>query len=684
MGKDEFTGLVKIVVVEASDLEPTPRMTRLDSEMLQVSTTKLNPYVMVDIIETGSRGKAIARHIDRTVAMKGRNPKWCYNNQFNGFVVKCSGISFRLFQEDLADDDWLAETMIKICDIEVKKEQSFWLKLDPKGELHVKIDLNRPMDSKDIQNRKFDNGLIKKKRRKDAVRRKVHRKNGHKYLATFFKQPTFCSHCQKFIWGLANKQGYQCQTCTQVIHKKCLNNVVTICAGETTNSVVQTVNPEIDDAIAGLRLEVPHSWKGKTYHTLTFCEHCGSLLWGLYNQGMQCRSCKMDVHRRCLRRVSNFCGVDPQQLQHALRATELLRTPRIDSESSEPDRSPLSQSNSSIKTAAISLQQFQLIKVLGKGSFGKVILVQHKASEGIYAIKVLKKASILEEDDVECTLTERRVLELNHAYLTTLFASFQDDSRLYFVMEYVAGGDLMFQIQRDRKFSESRSRFYAAEVALALMYLHSKKVIYRDLKLDNVLLDSEGHIKIADFGMCKENVSPGHYATTFCGTPDYIAPEILQELDYGPPVDWWAFGVLLYEMLSGQPPFEADHEDDLFESILHDEVLFPIWLTPDAVNILNQLMTKNPDRRLGSDNEDDIKRHRFFASMNWEALEKREVKPSFVPTINGSTDTANFDTEFTNEQPDLSPITTTRLTRNQQNEFNEFSFVNDEFEQHLE
>jgi len=209
------------------------------------------------------------------------------------------------------------------------------------------------------------------------------------------------------------------------------------------------------------------------------------------------------------------------------------------------------------------------------------------------------------------------------------------------------------------------------------MFLHKNKVIYRDLKLDNVLLDRDGHIKIADFGMCKENVSKDNPATTFCGTPDYIAPEILQELDYGHAVDWWAFGVLLYEMLSGQPPFEADHEDDLFQAILHDEVLFPIWLSAEAVNILNQLMTKNPERRLGSDDEANIKRHHFFSSIDWDRLERREIEPSFRPQVRGHTDTQNFEDQFTNETPGLTPIDQP-ISNHQQSEFAGFSYVNEE------
>lgn len=196
----------------------------------------------------------------------------------------------------------------------------------------------------------------------------------------------------------------------------------------------------------------------------------------------------------------------------------------------------------------------------------------------------------------------------------------------------------MFHIQKARKFDEVRARFYAAEVTLALQFLHKHHVIYRDLKLDNILLDQEGHCKLADFGMCKEGIIEGKTTTaTFCGTPDYIAPEILRELSYGASVDWWALGVLMYEMMVGQPPFEAENEDELFQSILKENVVYPKWISEEAVSILVGFMAKNPDERLGcvaaNGREEAIKAHPFFHSIDWEALEERKVKPPFRPKI---------------------------------------------------
>merc|ERR1719362_226413 len=257
-----------------------------------------------------------------------------------------------------------------------------------------------------------------------------------------------------------------------------------------------------------------------------------------------------------------------------------------------------------------------------------------------------------------------------------MLCCFQTDERLFFVMEYVNGGDLMFHIQRSRRFDETRSCFYTAEIVLALQFLHKHKIIYRDLKLDNILLDGEGHVKIADFGMSKEGLN----ANTFCGTPDYIAPEIILEQGYGASVDWWALGVLLYEMLVGQPPFEFENEEDLFHAILGQAVLYPSWLSKEAESVLTGFLHKNVKKRLGCvaehGGEEAIKHHSFFRTINWKDLEDRKVKPPFAPKMGTKNDAINFDPEFTEEDPVMTPINSELVDNIDQSEFNGFSFYN--------
>lgn len=327
----------------------------------------------------------------------------------------------------------------------------------------------------------------------------------------------------------------------------------------------------------------------------------------------------------------------------------------------------------------IGLNDFNFLAVLGKGNFGKVMLAEEKKSGYLYAIKVLKKEFIIENDEVESTKSEKRVFlaaaRERHPFLLGLHSCFQTETRVYFVMEYVSGGDLMLHIQREQ-FTPRRAKFYAAEVLLALEYFHKQGIIYRDLKLDNILLTLDGHVKVADYGLCKEDMWFGNTTSTFCGTPEFMAPEILLEQRYGRAVDWWAFGILIYEMLLGQAPFRGDDEDEIFDAILEDEPLYPIHMPPDSVSILHKLLTRDPARRLGSGQTDaeEIKAHPFFRDVNWDDMFHKRVPPPFLPTLKNPSDTSWFDTEFTSEKPTLTPVHSV-LSAQDQAEFKSFSWT---------
>ncbi|TVY92266.1 Protein kinase C-like [Lachnellula willkommii] len=341
-------------------------------------------------------------------------------------------------------------------------------------------------------------------------------------------------------------------------------------------------------------------------------------------------------------------------------------------------KAPPQVDEASKATPRIGLDHFNFLAVLGKGNFGKVMLAEAKQSKQLYAIKVLKKEFIIENDEVESTRSEKRVFLIankeRHPFLLTLHACFQTETRVYFVMEYISGGDLMLHIQRGQ-FGTKRAQFYAAEVCLALKYFHENGVIYRDLKLDNIMLTLDGHIKVADYGLCKEDMWYGSTTSTFCGTPEFMAPEILLDKKYGRAVDWWAFGVLIYQMLLQQSPFRGEDEDEIYDAILADEPLYPIHMPRDSVSILQKLLTREPEQRLGSGPTDaqEIMSQPFFRNINWDDVYHKRIQPPFQPVITSATDTSNFDTEFTSVTPVLTPVQSV-LSQAMQEEFRGFSY----------
>uniref|UniRef100_A0A8C7RNI9 Protein kinase C n=1 Tax=Oncorhynchus mykiss TaxID=8022 RepID=A0A8C7RNI9_ONCMY len=650
----KFNGYLKLRIGEAVDLKPTTFSLR-HSVMFNKTAPTLDPYLVIKVDEY----KIGQTHTKQKTNMPTYNEEFCLN------VNDGKHIELAVFHDaPIGYDDFVANCIIQFEDLikTSNTEDTFegWVDLEPEGKVYILIALNGSF----IDGKNDATGNVKvfkqfNRKRQGAVKRKIHQVNGHKFMSTFLRQPTFCFHL-----------------CTCVVHKRCHQLVVTVCPRMKKPVKEPTTNQ-------GFSINVPHKFNIHNFKAPTFCDHCGSLLWGLVRQGLHCKICKMNVHIRCKGNVAPSCGVNSVELANKLAEMGLqagglskrnslgqVRALSVRRESGNPQQ----------QTRRLGITDFTFLQVLGKGSFGKVMLARLNCTERVFAVKVLKKDIILQDDDVECTMTEKRVLSLAgcHPYLTQLYCCFQTLDRLFFVMEFVNGGDLMFHIQKSRKFEEGRACFYTAEITSALMFLHSKGILYRDLKLDNVLLDKDGHCKLADFGMCKEGMFEGVATGTFCGTPDYIAPEILQEMLYGPSVDWWALGVLLYEMLSGHAPFEAENEDDLFESILNEEIIYASWLSADAVNILKAFLTKNPARRLGcmaeEGGENAVTSHAFFIGIDWDKLNRRELEPPFKPRIKTAEDVNNFDPDFTQEEPTLTPIEDLLPSVNQ-DEFHNFSFT---------
>ncbi|ESN91769.1 hypothetical protein HELRODRAFT_165840 [Helobdella robusta] len=540
-------------------------------------------------------------------------------------------------------------------------------------------------------------------------------------------------------------------------------------------------------------INIPHRFVLNSFMSPTFCDHCGSMLFGLFKQGLKCEECGATCHKKCYKFVPNLCGINQKILNELLEtvknsnlsltpgkqlapcskssevtrrvppskapsksidssaassfsstATQLekasidtvysilsselasinLRESLLSESSTDEDdimKQPCSVHMSGIrsdskrtsqmvlhqispslatkkskrtsifimpeptkKTKKFAVDDFKMLKVLGKGSFGKVLLVEmnNEADSDLYAMKVLKKDVVLEDNDVESTLVERRVLELGNQcpFITKLICTFQTSNHLFFVMEYLSGGDLMFHIQRNRRFKEDQAKFYAVELICGLQFLHKKKVVYRDLKPDNVLLDKEGHVKIADFGMCKENCSGSQRTATFCGTPHYLAPEIIRGQKYNESVDWFSFGVVLYEMLEGKLPFHGKNEDEMFKSILEHPMKATkiIKMESPAYLCISQLLDKDANNRLGMPSSPWglIRNHLFFKDVVWQNYENLSMKPPFKPLTRGRMDVSNFEMEFTREPPKLTQPSNKHLIQSiNQDIFEGFSFT---------
>ena len=332
----------------------------------------------------------------------------------------------------------------------------------------------------------------------------------------------------------------------------------------------------------------------------------------------------------------------------------------------------------------ISENDFTKIKLIGKGSYGNVFLVRYNKNNMIYAMKVYKKSDLREKNQENNTKSERNLLtQINFPFIVEVKFAFQTDSKLFLVQEFIQGGDLFFHIHSGQKFSTQKTKFYLVEIILAIDFLHKNKMIYRDLKPENILIDSKGHIKLTDFGLSKIVTNIEEKSFTICGTLQYIAPEIISGEGYNESVDWWSLGIIMYEMLTGKLPFKfnfdsQEEQNDL--NIYDKKIKYPSWIEENAKDLINKLLNKDPEKRIGSGKEgaENIKKHPFFSDIDWNKALNKELRPPFIPKIENETDIKYFEKSLV-ESPVFSDSSLQLVYNTEENEdeddYDGFTFV---------
>eukprot|EP00096_Caligus_rogercresseyi_P002679 TRINITY_DN14911_c0_g1_i1.p1 TRINITY_DN14911_c0_g1~~TRINITY_DN14911_c0_g1_i1.p1 ORF type:complete len:393 (+),score=117.57 TRINITY_DN14911_c0_g1_i1:425-1603(+) len=297
---------------------------------------------------------------------------------------------------------------------------------------------------------------------------------------------------------------------------------------------------------------------------------------------------------------------------------------------------------------------FKVLKFLGKGTYGKVYQVAMKTPERpIFAMKAVRKGEIQDsESDILHTRTERDVLtSTNHPFIVKMHYAFETKSKVYLIQEFLRGGELFSRIEKETMFLEDVATFYLCEIILALEYLHGLDIIYRDLKSENILLTRDGHIKLIDFGLSKMGITPDVSTKTFCGTVEYMAPEVIGRQGHGKAADWWSLGAFAFDILNGFTPFQSHNRQKLFEKIKKSTVKFPAYMTPDAKDFIRKLLRKCQVKRLGSNGGSEVRNHPFFRDIDWDKVYNRLYKPPYEPSAVSDEDVSEFDTRFTSRSP---------------------------------
>merc|ERR1711920_242703 len=291
----------------------------------------------------------------------------------------------------------------------------------------------------------------------------------------------------------------------------------------------------------------------------------------------------------------------------------------------------------------LTVDDFSLGKTLGTGAFGRVRFVTYKPTGQHYALKMLKKAAIIKMKQVDHIVSEKNILtQMNHPFIVNMYGSFHDARQIFMVLEYIVGGEFFTHLRKAQRFEDGQSCFYAAQIACIFEYCHSKDIVYRDLKPENILLMSDGYLKLTDFGFAKKIE---HRTYTLCGTPEYIAPEVLLNKGHGKPVDWWTLGILVYEMICGQPPFCDEDPIGIYQKILAGKVYFPKYFDKNAKALVKKLNTADLSKRFGNlkDGANDILKHKWFQTLDFQKLEAMEPPAPYKPAMKDEHDTSNFE-----------------------------------------
>eukprot|EP01121_Diplochlamys_sp_Union-15-3_P009082 TRINITY_DN2450_c0_g2_i3.p1 TRINITY_DN2450_c0_g2~~TRINITY_DN2450_c0_g2_i3.p1 ORF type:complete len:421 (-),score=96.71 TRINITY_DN2450_c0_g2_i3:80-1342(-) len=324
----------------------------------------------------------------------------------------------------------------------------------------------------------------------------------------------------------------------------------------------------------------------------------------------------------------------------------------------------------------VSKDDFELLTVIGRGSFGKVMQVRKKGTNEIYALKVMRKDAIIQKKQVTHTKDEKAILQqIAHPFIVKLHYAFQTKDKLYMVLDYINGGELFFHLKKEGKFNVDRVRLYAAEIASAMAHLHSLGIVYRDLKPENILLDKDGHVVITDFGLSKIIPKDSKEGThTFCGTPEYLAPEVLCGQGHSHAVDWWSLGTLIFEMLTGLPPFYSKNINVMYQKILSAQLAFPSYVDDDAKSLLEGLLERDVNKRFRAE---QVRVHPFFKDIEWEKLYKREIEAPWKPGVKSATDISQIDEYFTKEEAVDSYVPNGVLDEADEDAFEGFTFAGD-------